>query len=82
MGCRVRESWGRGRGETGADGFAPSLGAEGIAIFVLGDLDGFDQGLTKGSESCGGFGLDLALGDGRDDAAQGGGKIAGGDVIA
>jgi hypothetical protein len=71
---------GGGRGEGGADGFAPGIAAEGVDVFVLGELDGLQQGLAEIGQGGGGFGFDLTLGDGGEDAAQGGAEIAGGDV--
>jgi len=44
-------------------------------------VDGLEQGLAEIGESGGRAGLDLALGDGGKEAAQGGAKIAGGELI-
>jgi hypothetical protein len=83
----LRPDWlgsrfGRGgrRSEGGADGFTPGIGAEGVDVFVLGDVDGLEQGLAEIGEGGGGFGFDLALSDAREDAGQGGAEIAGGDI--
>jgi hypothetical protein len=48
---------------------------------VLGELDGLVEGLAKISESRGDFGLEVTLGDGGENAAEGGVEIAGGEVI-
>jgi hypothetical protein len=49
----------------GGDGrayvLAPSFGAEGVDIFVLGQLDGMVKGLAEVSECGGGFGFDFAF---------------------
>ncbi len=31
----------------GADGFAPGIGAVGVDVFVLGDVQGLDEGLWR-----------------------------------
>ena len=66
----------------GADGCAPGIGAEGVDVFVLGEVQGLDKGLAEISEGGGGFGLHLALGDSGEEASQGGGEIAGGHIAA
>ena len=71
-----------GRGEGGAYGPAPGIRAEGVDVFVLGDLDGLNQGLAEIGESGGGSGFDVTLGDGGEKACQGGTEIAGGEKIA
>jgi hypothetical protein len=63
-----------------ADGVAPAFGAKGVDVFVLGEVDGLDQGLGEVSERGSGFGLDVAAGDGGEKASQGGAEIAGGNV--
>jgi hypothetical protein len=78
LGRRWRE--GSGRGEGGADGLAPGIGTEGVNVFVLGELDGLEEGLAEIGECGSGFGFDLAFGDGREDAAQGGAEVAGGYI--
>jgi hypothetical protein len=49
---------------------------------VLGELDGLVHGLAEIGEGGGGFGLEVTLCDGRENAAHGGAEIAGGEVIA
>jgi hypothetical protein len=49
---------------------------------VLGELDGLVHGLTEIGEGGGGFGLEVPLRDGGENAAQGDVEIAGGEVIA
>jgi len=65
-----------------ADGLAPGIGAEGLAIFVLGDLDGLHEGLGQIGDGVGSFGFYIAADNGEDEAAQGGAEIAGGEVVA
>jgi|ERR1700682_484256 len=43
----------------GADGFAPRVCAEGIDVFILGEVQVLDEGLAQVGEGGGGFGLDL-----------------------
>jgi len=65
-----------------ADGFAPGVGAEGVDVFVLGDVDGLQESLGQVGNGAGGSGFYIAAEDGGDEAAQGGAEIAGGEVIA
>jgi hypothetical protein len=61
-----------------ADGAAPGVGAEGVDVLVLGEMDGLDEGLGEIGESAGGARLDVTAGYGGDEAAKGGAEIAGG----
>ena len=65
-----------------ADGFAPAVGAEGVGVFVLGDVDGLHESLGQVGDGVGGFGLYIAADNGGDEACQGGAEIAGGEVVA
>jgi hypothetical protein len=65
-----------------ADGFAPAVGAEGVDIFVLGDVDGMHESLDEVGEGVGGFGFYIAADNGGDETCQGGAEIAGGEVVA
>jgi hypothetical protein len=65
-----------------AYGFAPGVGAKGVDVLVLGELDGIEHGLAQISEGGGSFGFDLPLGSGGEKAAQGGGEIAGREITA
>jgi hypothetical protein len=65
-----------------ANGVAPSGGAKGVDVFMLGEVDGLGEGLGKMGEGAGGAGFDVATGDSGDDAAEGGAEIAGGEVFA
>jgi len=49
---------------------------------VLGDVDGLQDGLAEIGEGGGGFGLDLALGYGGEETAQGGTEIARGEIAS
>ncbi len=71
-----------GRGEGGGHDVTPGIGAEGVDVFVLGELDGLVQGLAEIGEGGSGSGFDVALGDGGEDAGQGGAEIAGGEITA
>ena len=65
-----------------ADGFAPAVGAEGVDVFVLGDVDGLQESLEQVGDGAGGFGFYIAADNGGDEAAQSGAEIAGGEILA
>jgi len=65
-----------------ADGLAPGVGAEGVDIFVLGKVDGLNEGLGEIGQGAGGARLDVAASYAGDEAAEGGAEIAGGEVFA
>jgi hypothetical protein len=65
-----------------ADGLAPGVGAEGIDVFVLGKMDGLNEGLGEIGEGAGRTGLGVAASYADDEAAEGGAEIAGGEVFA
>ena len=65
-----------------ADGFAPAVRAEGVDVFVLGDVDGLHESLGQVGDGVGGFGSYIAADNGGDEACQGGAEIAGGEVVA
>ena len=65
-----------------ADGLAPAVGAEGVGVFVLGNVDGLHEGLGEVSDGAGGSGFYIAAEDGGDEASQSGAEIAGGEVVA
>jgi len=65
-----------------ADGFAPGIGAEGLTIFVLGDVDGLHESLGQVGDGVGGLGFYIAADNGGDEASQGGAEVAGGEVVA
>jgi len=71
-----------GRGEGGGHDVTPGIRAEGVDVFVLGELDGLNQGLSEIGEGGGGSGFDMTFGDGGKDAGQGRGEIAGGEMTA
>ena len=72
----------RRRFEARGDLSAPDISSINVGVFVLGELDGLVHGLTEIGEGGGGFGLEVPLGDGGENAAQGDVEIAGGEVIA
>ena len=49
----------------GADGFAPGIGAVGVDVFVLGDVQGLDEGLWRR-----GYGKKQIPGCARDDTGR------------
>jgi len=65
-----------------ADGIAPIVGAKGVDVFVLGEMDSLDEGLGEIGEGAGGAGLDIAAEDGGDEAAEGSAQIVGGEVFS
>ena len=71
-----------GRGEGGGHHVTPGIRAKGVDVFVLGELDGLIQSLAEIGEGGGGFGFDMAFGDGGEDAGQGRAEIAGGEITA
>jgi hypothetical protein len=58
-------------GGTGGVGWS-KVCAEGVDVFVLGQVDGLEQDLRQVGQGGGGFGFDLALGYGGEEVAQGG----------
>ena len=58
------------------DGVAPGLRAADVDVFLFGQLDGELEGLREVGKGGGRPGFDVAAGDGGEEAAQGGGKIA------
>jgi len=71
-----------GRSEGGGHHVTPGIRAKGVDVFVLGELDGLIQSLAEIGEGGGGFGFDMAFGDGGEDAGQGRAEIAGGEITA
>ena len=65
-----------------ADGLAPAVGAEGLAILVLGDVDGLHESLGQVGDGASGSGFYVAAEHGGDEARQCGAEIAGGEVVA
>jgi hypothetical protein len=66
----------------GADGFAPAVGAEGVDVFVLREVDGLHEGLEHVGDGAGESGFYIAADNGGDKAGQGGAEITCGEVIA
>jgi len=64
-----------------ADGPAPRVVAEGVGVFMLGKMDGLNEGLGEIGEGAGGARLDVTAGYAGDEAAEGGAEIAGGEVF-
>jgi len=52
-----------------ADGLAPGIGAESLAVFVLGDVNGLQERLGHVGDGAGDLGFDVAADDGGDEAA-------------
>src|SRR6266478_872650 len=91
MGSLIRGRFGFGGGreavvavavDGGADGIAPGVGAEGVDVFVLGEVDGLHESLGQVGDGMGGFGFYIVAHNGGDEACQGGAEIAGGEVVA
>jgi len=86
--CGLFGFWGGGKAVVvvgvygGADGFAPAVGAEGVDVFMLGDVDGLQLGLQHVGDGAGESGLYIAADYGGDEAGGGGAEIAGSEVIA
>ena len=80
-GLRCRLGNRGGGSERRTDGSAPGVRAECLTVFVVGDRDGLDHGLAEIGERGGDFGLDLALGNGGEEARHGGAQIASGKQI-
>lgn len=64
------------------DGAFPGFCAESGDVLILGEVEGLDESLAEIGERGGGFGFDLALGDGGEETAQGETQVAGGYVAA
>jgi len=65
-----------------ADRFAPAFGAEGVDVFLPGDVDGLHESLDEVGDGAGGFGFYFAADHGGDEAGEGGAEVAGGKVVA
>jgi len=65
-----------------ADGLAPVVGAKGVGVLVLGEVDGLHESLGQVSDGAGGSGFYIAADDGGDETPQGGGEIAGREIVA
>jgi len=65
-----------------ADGLAPGVGAEGVDVFMLGEMNGLQEGLGQVGDGAGSSGFYIAADNGRDEASQGGAEIAGREVVA
>jgi len=65
-----------------ADGFAPAVGAEGVNVFVLGEVNGLYQALDHVGHGAGESGFYIAAYYGGDEAREGGAEIAGGEIVA
>jgi hypothetical protein len=83
FGCRVgREAIGVVGVDGIADGFAPGVRAEGVDVFLFGNVDGLHESLGQVGDGVGGFGFYIAADNGGDEARHGGAEIAGGEVVA
>ena len=65
----------------GVDGLAPAAFAESLDIFMLGEVESLDEDLRSIGQGRGGFGFDMALGGGGEDAREGRAEVAGGEVV-
>jgi len=78
---RGLRSWG-GWFDAGSHLPPPDISPKDVGVFVLRKFDGLVQGLTEKGEGGGGFGFDVAAGDGGKHAAQGGTEITGAQIVA
>jgi hypothetical protein len=62
------------------DELAPEGGAEGVDEFLVLELDGLDEDLAEMGEGASLPGLDVALSDGDEQAAEGQADITGGEI--
>jgi hypothetical protein len=60
-----------------ADSVTPGIRTESVDVFVLGDVDGLQEGLEHVGDGAGSFGFYFATEDGGNEARQGGAEIAG-----
>ena len=65
-----------------ADRFAPAFRAEGVDVFLPGDVDGLHESLDEVGDGAGGLGFYFAADHGGDEAGEGGAEIAGGEIVA
>ena len=65
-----------------ADCASPAVRAKGVDVFVLREMDGLGESLSEISDGVSSPGFDVAAKDGGDEAAEGGAKIAGGEVVS
>jgi len=65
-----------------ADGLAPGVGAKGVDVFVLREVNGLQESLRHVGDGAGGSGFYITADNGGDEASQGGGEIAGGEIFA
>ena len=65
-----------------ADGIAPAVSAEGVDVFVLGEVDGLQESLGQVGDGAGGSGFYVAADNGGNKAAEGGGEVVGGEIAA
>ena len=65
-----------------ADGFAPAVGAEGVDVFMLREVDGLHEGLDHVGDGASKSGFYVAADYGGDKAGESGAEIAGGEVVA
>jgi len=61
---------------------APGVRAEGVDVFVLGEVDCLHESLRQVGDGMGGFGFHITADNGGDEASQGSAEIAGGEVVA
>ena len=81
---------GRGFGEVGLDtrgsvpedDALPGRGAGGDGAFLVGGVEGLDEGSAQMGEGSDGFGFDFTLGDGGEEASECGTKVASRHVLS
>jgi hypothetical protein len=64
------------------DDALPGVGIGGDGALLLGDMEGLDEGSAQMGEGSDGFGFDLTLGDGGEEASQCGTEVASRHVLS
>ena len=67
--------------DTGADGGAPGVGAEGFDVFLFGKVEKLNVRLREISESAGGPGIYITPNECGDESSERGAEVVGGDVV-
>jgi len=60
---------------------APAVSGKGVDVFVLGEMDGLQEGLGQVGDGAGGSGFYVAADDGGEEASRAW-RVAGGEVVA
>lgn len=63
------------------DDAAPTVGAEGVDVFVFGEMNGLQESLAEIGERARSFRLELSEGGGSENAAESEAEIAVGEIV-